>query len=456
MQLGVHRSSIFVLGVLLFGSAVLSAGNYLGTVPSIVPVRELVESKQARFSIVSREVRGERTDIQLVLVDQENKSVGGYAPPYLATQAEARELWKDFVTANLSLPAQPEAMTITETRASENESFAVGFALDHSQSMTMPRAVRMQRAIQAALQGFDPNDYVSIVKFTGSPKVEVPLSNDKEFFRSKFKVDGLSSRGNGSAIYDAALVTIEQLAKAPSASHRIMILFTDGEDVGSSSNYTDVIEFAQRHNVVIHAVTFGVSNESALLRIAESTSGRLHRLSDIYDFDRVFLGIYNSLRHSYSIVVKLNSTVLADASQGATMTAAVANGKVKTSDVLAMMPNSSVHIANNTDDNTLIVNLDLKFMDQSHIISPSDVPVLDSIATILIQRKDLALEILNNTENGENLGQLHRRSNAVRDMLIRRGVPPSRIQSYSGKTSAANPVFRYADPKKTTFVFSKL
>lgn len=425
--------------------------------PSLVAVRDLVQSGQARFHVLSRETHGEKTDLQMVLVDQEGHSIGGYAPPYLGTQAEARELWKDFVTANLNLPVQPEAMTITEARSAENESFAVGFALDHSQSMTMPRAIRMQRAVQAALRTFDPNDFVTVFKFTGSVNEEVSLSNSADEYLASFKVNGLTSRGNGSAVYDAAIQAIHELSAAPSVSRRILVLFTDGEDNSSSATPEDVINEAKANNVVIHGVTFGVSNDDPIAKISSGTDGRLHRLADIYDFDRVFLGIYNALRHSYSITVKINQNNFADASIGATMTAAGSSSNVRTNDVIAMLPHDGVEIANSTtSEKSLVMNVELVFADQTHNVSPADVPLLDSIATVLIQRKDIALEILNNTDASIDENQAHRRANAVRDLLIRRGVPPSRVQSYSGRTAAADPIIRRTDTRKTTFVFTRL
>lgn len=458
------RNMLILAGVLLLvmsattvvGRAGANVNSAPSAVPALVSVRDLVQSGQARFSVLSREVHGEKTEMQLVLVDQEGHSIGGYAPPYLGTQAEARELWKDFVSANLNIAVQPEAMTINETRAAENESFAVGFALDHSQSMTMPRAVRMQRAIQAALKTFDPNDYVTVVKFTSSVQTEVSLSNEQSTYLDQFKVNGLASRNNGSAVYDAAIEAINELSAAPGVTRRILVLFTDGEDNASSAKVEDVIAAAKAHNVIVHGVTFGVANEDPIGQIAEGTDGRLHRLTDIYDFDRVFLGIYNALRHSYAITVKMNRDLNAEGGHGATMTSAGSSGIVRTNDVLAMMPRNGVDVSAATSDQTLVMSVNLAFADQTQNVSPADVPLLDSIATVLIQRKDLAVEILNNAEVGSDDNQSHRRANAVRDLLIRRGVPPSRVQSYSGKTSAVNPTIRKADPNGTTFVFTRL
>jgi outer membrane protein OmpA-like peptidoglycan-associated protein len=121
-----------------------------------------------------------------------------------------------------------------------------------------------------------------------------------------------------------------------------------------------------------------------------------------------------------------------------------------------MMPSNKMEIANNPNDQALVMNVDLSFAEQTNSVSPADVPLFDSIATVLIQRKDLALKILNHSTEGSDQNEQHRRANAVRDLLIRRGVPPARVQSYSGKTSAVNPVVRQSDPNRTTFVFTKL
>jgi outer membrane protein OmpA-like peptidoglycan-associated protein/Mg-chelatase subunit ChlD len=426
-----------------------------------VPVRDLVVSGQAKFHVVSKKVHKEKTELEVVLVDNEGQSIGGYAPPYMNSQEEARPLWKDFVTANMAIPVHGEQMTIMETRKAEDQSFAIGFALDHSRSMTVPRALRMQTAIQQALRTFNPADYVSVVKFTGSVNREVDLTRERQQFLSKFKVNGLQSRNNGTAVYDAAMETIDQLAQTNDVTKRVMVLFTDGDDNSSSATLDEVIAKAKEHSVVIHGVVYGVANDAPIAKIAEETGGEVHRLSDVYDFDRVFLGIYNALRHSYTVTVKNNFDGDGDGVQGATMTAAGSSaGSVQTPDIMRMIPKGRVVIAKTPSDKALILSIDLHFARESHDVDPSDVALLDSLATLLIQRQDLGLEILNSSESvaeGDASQEfLQRRAQALRDLLIRRGVPPSRVQSYAGQAASSNTALRYADPKKTTFVITRL
>jgi hypothetical protein len=135
-------------------------------VGSLSPVHELVRSGKARFSLISKVTSDHITTVNLVLNDYQAKPVSGYAAPYLPSNIDAGLLWKDFVNEQLLIRANPQQITVKEQRDVEGAGYAVGFVLDHSPSMTVPRAVRMQRAVQSALNTFDVADFVSVVKFT--------------------------------------------------------------------------------------------------------------------------------------------------------------------------------------------------------------------------------------------------------------------------------------------------
>lgn len=430
-------------------------------VPNLVTVRNLVATGQAKFQVVDKQVFSEKTVIELVLVDGEGKSIGGYAPPYLASQNEARDLWKDFVSNNLSLPAMADQMQFTEERKAENESFAVGFVLDHSPSMTMPRAIRMQKAVQHALKTFDPLDYASVIKFTGKIQNEVPISKDKNEYLSNFKVNGINLRSSGTAVYDAAMQGIGELARIEEVSRRIMILFTDGEDNASKSTLAEVINAAEFNKVKVFGVTFGLANDAPIEALAQATSGKVYRLHDIYDFDKVFLGIYNALRHTYTVSVTMKRDFVDESIQQATMTAVGSSmASAGIPQLMAMLPKENVDFAATGSENNIVMNVGLSFSNENADVSALDVPLLDSVATMLIQRSDIALEITANSElmgevPDENSNVAQKRAQSVRDMLIRRGVPPSRVQSYAGKGAPTIPLPKI-DQKKTTFVFTKL
>ena len=84
-------------------------------------------------------------------------------------------------------------------------------------------------------------------------------------------------RVSGSAVFDAAIRGIEEIS-ASNADHRLVILFTDGEDNASSKSMLDVIALAKKTNTQIHTVTYGVGDEAVLAAIAAGSGGRTHRL----------------------------------------------------------------------------------------------------------------------------------------------------------------------------------
>lgn len=434
----------------------------LPSVAAVSTVRDLVTSGQARYQVVERKVFAERTEIELVLTDQKGNTIGGYAPPYLQSEEEARQLWKDFVTANLSMSAVPDQISIREERKSESESFAVAFALDHSPSMTIPRAIRMQKAIQQALNSFNANDYVSVVKFTGRVSTEVELTNDRSEYLSDFKVNGLNLRSNGTAIYDGAIEALKQLDQAPQATKRILIVFTDGEDNSSSATNEEVLEYAKRTNTIIHTVVYGVSNDAPVTRLSTETGGKNFRLTDVYEFDRVFLGIYTALRHSYVLTINMKADRELESSAGGVLTAAGSSaGSIRTNEMMVLLPRTRVEVSKYSTDDALVMNVELAFDSENGEVTQSDLMLLDSVATVLVQRNDVALDIVSatgaNTGSHEEVEISQKRVRSIRDILIRRGINPARIQSYANKAASSNPMLqRVASPTKTTFVFTKL
>jgi len=424
-------------------------------------VRELVKNKAARFVVVNKSVESDVTRATVVLTNADGSTIGGYGSPYVESNDQLVAMWREFISSNLNISAQPDELTVVENRAAADATFAVAFVLDHSPSTTMPRAIRMQRAVQAALTQFAPQDFVSVIKFTGRINVEVPITKVKEDYISKFQVNGLNMRVSGSAVFDAAAKGLEELAST-NTSRRLLILFTDGEDNSSSKKLQEVIALAKASNTQIHTVTYGVGDEEVLSRLALETSGRMHELHDVYDFDKVFLGIYASMRHSYDLTVRTHNAaqIASNISSAVISSSGAAQGTIQPMEVLSLMPKQGIQVTSPStrSDQSLTMNVDLKFEGEASDISAADILMLDSIATVLVQRADLALEIVPASDGAsvapEAVVIAQRRATAVRDLLIRRGVHPSRVQGYASRPTST-PLPRGTSPK-TTFVFTKM
>lgn len=453
--------------VLSFVSSMAQISQTSQTDASKQTVNELLSNSKARFAIVSKSVLSKTVDndeirARIVLTNPDGSTAGGYGAPYIQSKDEMLRLWREFLTVNLNITTQPDEFFVTETRITPDTSFAVAFVLDHSPSTTMPRAIRMQRALQTALTQFEANDFVSIIKFTGRINVEVPATNDKAEYASKFLVNGLNMRASGSAVFDAAARGIEEIA-GTTAGRRLLVLFTDGEDNASSMSMQDVIALAKKTNTEIHTISYGVGNNEVLSTLAMQTGGRTHQLEDVYDFDKVFMGIYVSMRHFYDVVIHTNasSRVTDFISPHSTIASDIPHRSIQPMELLPLMPTRGIQVNNpsSRSDQSLTLSVDLKFEGEASEISAVDLLLLDSIATVLVQRADLALEIVPGSDGPsvapKDVIIAQGRATAIRDFLVRRGVHPSRVRGYSSRPPSLAPDLR-GRSSKATFVFTKM
>lgn len=424
--------------------------------PDYLPVRDLVASQRVRTQVVEKRMLEDRTEFTVVMTDDKGRTIGGYAAPYLQAGQDAAQLWREYVTTYLATPTTDDRLKVREERRAGDEKFAVAFVLDHSPSMTMPRAIRMQRAVQQALTNFEQDDFVSIVKFTSRVKTEVPLTSKKESYLEEFKVNGINVRNDGTAIYDATREGLEQLAEAPSGVHKILIVFTDGEDNSSSATLNQVKDEAKSQGATVYAVTYGVADDQPLVDLAEATGGRVHRLHDVHDFEGVFLGIYSGLRHSYIVSVDhKNSSRGVDLFTGAIEPTTTGYAALNASELLPLMPQDKIDVDEQlTTSERLAVDVNLAYMETADV-HPADASVIDAMATLMIQRSDISVEILNDDRTVDG-NETMRRTQAVRELLVRRGVDPRRVQGFGESRMDQSSPRQSGAEKRTTFVFTKM
>jgi tight adherence protein B len=84
----------------------------------------------------------------------------------------------------------------------------------------------------------------------------------------------------GTALYDGVILSVERLKKMTSGS-RVLVLLTDGRDVGSRSSLQQTIAAAQEANVVVYAIAAGARTDvKPLTALASATGGRRFDASD--------------------------------------------------------------------------------------------------------------------------------------------------------------------------------
>src|SRR6185369_3244022 len=110
----------------------------------------------------------------------------------------------------------------------------VVIAIDTSRSMLADdvRPNRLSRAKLAALdlKKLAKTDRVGLVAFAGSAFLQCPLSFDDEAFRQSVNALDVNIIPQGGTALAEAIQTAQAAFKEKSDNHKVLVLFTDGED----------------------------------------------------------------------------------------------------------------------------------------------------------------------------------------------------------------------------------
>jgi Mg-chelatase subunit ChlD len=419
-------------------------------------VAELVRTGDVTAQVLDMRLLPTKTEFDISLFGTSHgKRVLNYAPPYVSRYEDYKRLWKDYLSETLKLPVNMSELEISEQNDTTVDSYAIGLALDASPSMTKPRSLRMQRAVKHLISVLDTRDQISVVNFSGRTTTPVPLtSNHQQALEDYANVEGFNARRGGSSVYDGIMASLEQLANTPVSTDRALIVFTDGEDNSSGYELDQVVTRAKELNVKIHAIVYGLSNREPLDSLTRLTGGKVRELVDADSFDKVFLGLYNSLRHTYTVSINNRTPDQSESVLTAVTTLrAPVNADLHTRDILQLLPKQNASIPDDAQSQgALVMRMDVDF-ENGMTIAAKDAASLDSVATLMIQREDIEVEISDlsgdHRSNNDNEMALLR-TEAVRELLIKRGVPTARVRSLGNSTKSDA-----ATDRSMLFVFSK-
>jgi VWFA-related protein len=200
-----------------------------------------------------------------------------------------------------------------EGRAVELEFFdgqgpaSIVFVVDTSTSMKPDKWRKLKAALKKFLsRAREGNDY-TLVAFADQPRLVVESVGDEGLWQS---VLGLEPGGN-TALYDAVLLGLEALGRAP-RRHKALVLLSDGQDTRSSAGLADVRVEALARRATIYAVGITLDANPRLLlehdrkgrdiltQLAAATGG-LTFFPEPDDIGRVLDGINADLRGQYTL-----------------------------------------------------------------------------------------------------------------------------------------------------------
>jgi tight adherence protein B len=105
----------------------------------------------------------------------------------------------------------------------------------------------------------------------------------------------------GTALYDAVVLSVARLEEMSTGS-RVLVLLTDGHDLGSRKSLGDSIAAAQRANVIVFAIaTGGRTDVTPLKKLAAATGGSLFAAADATGLDAAYRSLGRELDRTWQL-----------------------------------------------------------------------------------------------------------------------------------------------------------
>jgi Ca-activated chloride channel family protein len=184
--------------------------------------------------------------------------------------------------------------------------FSAALTLDSSISMEMNLPFMQDAAVQFVIR-LGPEDKCVVGFFNSKIQFSPSLTDDRDSLVSYIRNN--MTRGNSTRLWDGVDAAMDQLADA--VGRRVVVVLTDGDDLGASSiSNGDILERAQREDVMIY--TLGIESYyhngerwtlsrpgGAFKRLAAETGGGFFELKKSAELNSTFTRVIAELRSQY-------------------------------------------------------------------------------------------------------------------------------------------------------------
>lgn len=184
-----------------------------------------------------------------------------------------------------------------EVVAQEEKLVHAVLALDNSSSLAGERLARLKVAAHSLLDALGPDDAVSLLTFSNRLALVAGPGTPREQVHAAIET---TQAGLTTSLYDAAFAAMT--IADPALGRPIVLVFTDGQDVGSWLRPEQVLRAARSSDLVTHAVFGGPqrSDASFLEALARATGGQVWKVEDL-DLEEAFLRALGEFRSRYTL-----------------------------------------------------------------------------------------------------------------------------------------------------------
>ena len=175
----------------------------------------------------------------------------------------------------------------------------VVLALDTSRSMAGKPLAEAAAAAASFVRTKPPSDRIALVTFGDKAVQQSSFSSATIDADNALRTLAVSER-SGTALWDAVEVSARVLAGQEGG--RVVVLLTDGDDVGSQSSEHDAVTALHKAGAVVYPIAFGSHADSAgLERLATATGGSFHATANSATLSGIYASIARELRRTWRV-----------------------------------------------------------------------------------------------------------------------------------------------------------
>ncbi|MBN2031156.1 VWA domain-containing protein [bacterium] len=206
---------------------------------------------------------------------------------------------------NHSIPPNPDvkqtdsSYMVTEVYDVKEAGASVVLVMDYSGSMG-DTVYKAENAAKMLVRQMNPLDRVALVKFDQDVVVCQDFTSDTTVLIEAIEEEYPDR--HGTLLWDAIEAAVALFRYEPNEERRHIVVYTDGKDEGSESDYLLCGAHAIRYNVSIYTIGLGNNIESWRLQmLADNTGGRYYHAPKLDDMPGIYLEIMKELQAYYAL-----------------------------------------------------------------------------------------------------------------------------------------------------------
>src|SRR5262249_46866618 len=178
---------------------------------------------------------------------------------------------------------------------------AIVLAVDNSQSMTGDPLREAKRAAAEFLAHPGPGTTAAGLVAFGHEALSLTGAKANKATTAETLASLEPDAQVGTALYDAVELSVSRLQKLSNGA-RVLVLLTDGRDLGSRGSLQRAIASAQRANVIVYAIAAGTKADRApLAALTRATGGRLFESANATQLSATYRALLHDLEHTWQI-----------------------------------------------------------------------------------------------------------------------------------------------------------